>query len=71
MLLALLGGAVGVELGAAATAVYAQAKNWALVIPTLAWTGGLASALFIGAIAGLLPALRAARLQPTEALWTV
>jgi putative ABC transport system permease protein len=71
MLLALLGGAVGVGLGAAATAVYAQAKHWALVIPTLAWTGGLASALFIGAIAGLLPALRAARLKPTEALWTV
>jgi putative ABC transport system permease protein len=71
MLLALLGGAVGVGLGAAATAVYATTKHWAVVVPALAWTGGLASALLIGAIAGLMPAIRAARLQPTEALWTV
>lgn len=71
MLLALFGGAIGVGLGALATAIYASAKGWAIVIPAVAWTGGLASALLIGAIAGLLPALRAARLQPTEALWTV
>lgn len=69
MLLALLGGAVGV--GAGATAIYATTRRWAIVIPTAAWTGGLASALLIGAIAGLLPAIRAARLQPTQALWTV
>jgi putative ABC transport system permease protein len=71
MLLALLGGAVGVGLGAAATAVYAHLKHWAIVIPTLAWAGGLAAALAIGAIAGLLPALRAARMSPTQALWTM
>jgi putative ABC transport system permease protein len=71
MLLALLGGAVGVGLGAAATAVYAHLKHWAVVIPPLAWAGGLASALAIGAIAGLLPAVRAARMSPTESLWTV
>jgi putative ABC transport system permease protein len=33
--------------------------------------GGIAAALLIGAIAGLLPALRAARMSPTEALWSV
>lgn len=33
--------------------------------------GGLAAALLIGALAGLLPALKAARLSPTEALWTL
>jgi putative ABC transport system permease protein len=71
MLLALLGGAVGVGLGAAATAVYAHTQHWATVIPTLAWAGGLASALAIGAIAGLLPAVRAARMSPTQALWSV
>jgi putative ABC transport system permease protein len=71
MLLALLGGAVGVGLGAAATAVYAHTQHWATVIPTLAWAGGLAVALAIGAIAGLLPALRAARMSPTQALWTM
>ena len=58
-------------LGVLATAVYASAKGWTLVIPAVAWTGGLGSALLIGAIAGLLPALRAARMSPTEALWTI
>jgi putative ABC transport system permease protein len=71
MVLALLGGAVGVGLGAAGTAVYAHLKHWAVVIPPLAWAGGLASALVIGAIAGLLPAIRAARMSPTEALWSL
>jgi putative ABC transport system permease protein len=71
MLLALLGGVVGVGLGAAATAVYAHTKHWTTVIPTLAWAGGLAAAVVIGAIAGLLPAIRAARMSPTQALWTM
>jgi len=71
MLLALLGGAAGVALGGLATAIFATAKHWAIVIPAIAWTGGLAAALVIGAAAGLLPALRAARLSPTEALWTI
>ncbi|HEY4850572.1 MAG TPA: ABC transporter permease [Streptosporangiaceae bacterium] len=71
MLLAALGGAVGVGLGALSTAIYAHTKHWATVIPTLAWAGGLAAALLIGAIAGLLPALRAARMSPTQALWTL
>ena len=71
MLLALLGGAAGVGLGVAATAVYAPTQHWATVIPPLAWAGGLASALVIGAIAGLLPAIRAARMSPTQALWSM
>jgi putative ABC transport system permease protein len=71
ILLALAGGAAGVAIGAAATAIYATAKGWATVIPTQAWAGGLAATLLIGAIAGLLPALRAARLSPTQALWSI
>jgi putative ABC transport system permease protein len=70
ILLALIGGAGGVAGGAVATALYASTKHWAIVIPPLAWAGGLGAALAIGAIAGLLPALRAARLSPTEALRT-
>jgi len=69
--LALAGGAAGVVAGAAATALYAHSKGWAVVIPAQAWAGGLAAALLIGALAGLLPALKAARLSPTEALWTL
>ncbi len=71
ILLALAGGAAGVALGAASVAIYAHAKGWAIVIPADAWAGGLAAALLIGAVAGLLPALKAARLSPTEALWTL
>ena len=71
MLLTTLGGAAGLATGAAATAIYAHTKHWVIVIPTLAWAGGLAAALLIGALAGLLPALRAARMSPTQALWTI
>ncbi|MBO0818750.1 MAG: ABC transporter permease [Actinobacteria bacterium] len=71
VLLALAGGVAGVAAGAAATAVYAHAKGWAVVIPATAWAGGLAAAVLIGAAAGLLPALRAARMSPTQALWSL
>jgi putative ABC transport system permease protein len=71
ILLGLLGGAVGVALGAVSTAVYAHTKHWATVIPAEAWVGGIAASLIIGAVAGFVPALRAARLSPTEALWSV
>ncbi len=71
VLLALMGGAAGAAAGALATVIYAQAKGWAAVVPAQAWAGGLAAALLIGAAAGLLPALRAARMSPTEALWSL
>jgi putative ABC transport system permease protein len=71
VLLALLGGAAGVLAGALATAIYASTRNWAFVLPASAWAGGFAASLVIGAVAGLLPAIRAARLSPTEALRTV
>jgi len=71
ILLATAGGTAGILLGAAATAIYAHARHWATIIPAQAWAGGLAAALLIGALAGLLPALRAARLSPTQALWSI
>jgi putative ABC transport system permease protein len=70
ILLAVIGGVVGVLAGAAATAVYASAKSWAVVIPVEAWSGGIASAILIGAFAGLMPAVRASRMPPTVALRT-
>jgi len=71
ILLSLAGGAAGVTLGAVATAAYARGHGELVVIPPQAWAGGLAAAVTIGALTGVLPALRAARLSPTQALWTV
>ena len=71
VLLSLAGGVIGVITGAAATAAYARAHGETVVIPPEAWAGGLAAAVIIGALAGLLPAIRAARLSPTQALWSI
>src|SRR3954452_20754950 len=71
VLLAAIGGVVGVLAGAMATVIYARSKHWNIVIPVEAWTGGIASAILIGAVAGLMPAVRASRMPPTVALRTV
>ncbi len=71
VLLALIGGAAGVGAGALTTAIYASAKHELIVIPALAWGGGIGAAIIIGAFAGLWPAIRAARMSPTKALWSM
>ena len=71
LMLSVLGGVAGTIIGGAATAIYALTQHWSVVIPAEALYGGIGAALIIGAIAGLYPATRAARLSPTEALLTV
>jgi putative ABC transport system permease protein len=71
VLLALIGGAVGVGIGVLATAIYAFSKHELVVIPAVAWAGGIGAAILIGGVAGLWPALRAARMSPTQALWSM
>jgi putative ABC transport system permease protein len=68
LLLSALGGVSGVVVGIAVTTLYAATQSWLAVVPAWATTGGVAATLLIGAIAGLYPAIRAARLAPTEAL---
>ena len=70
-LLSGLGGITGVALGAGVTAAYDLARGWAVVVPIVGLVGGIVAALLIGAVAGLYPATRAARLSPTDALRTV
>jgi putative ABC transport system permease protein len=67
-LLAVIGGIGGLLLGAGATALYAQTKHEPFVVPLYALIAAPAAGLLIGAIAGLYPAMKAARLSPTEAL---
>jgi putative ABC transport system permease protein len=68
VLLALLGGVAGVTLGSAVTAAYAHGRGWTVSVPVAALAGGVVVALALGALAGLYPASRAARLAPAEAI---
>lgn len=70
VLLALIGGAAGSALGAAVTAGYARHAHWQVVVPATGLAAGIGATLAIGALAGLYPAMRAARLAPTDALRT-
>jgi putative ABC transport system permease protein len=68
MLLAGLGGAIGVGLGSTITWIYADTQQWRFAVPLTGLLGGVAAALAVGAVAGLYPAIRASRLAPAEAV---
>ena len=68
LLLSLLGGIAGVVLGLGVTAAFAVSKGWPVSVPPGVFAAGLAATVLIGAVAGLWPAVRAARTPPTEAL---
>jgi putative ABC transport system permease protein len=68
LLLSVLGGGAGILLGSGVTAVYATLQGWPTVVPAWVMAGGITATLMIGGVAGLYPAIRAARLAPTDAL---
>jgi putative ABC transport system permease protein len=68
LVLSCLGGAAGVLIGSLVTIIYAMLKHWPVAIPLWSVAGGMITTLVIGALGGLYPAMRAARLAPTEAL---
>ncbi|MEU4192415.1 ABC transporter permease [Kribbella sp. NPDC026611] len=70
VLLSTIGGVGGVLIGIVVTTLYASTQAWPAVVPAWATAGALGATLLIGMIAGLYPAVRAARLSPTEALAT-
>ena len=66
--LALLGGVVGVGLGTAVTVFYARTQGWLVDVPAGALAAGTGIALGVGLLAGVSPAIRAARLDPADAI---
>ena len=68
VLLAGLGGTLGLLFGTGVTAAYAASRDWTLAVPVTGLAGGVVASLVVGALAGLYPAGRASRLAPAEAV---
>lgn len=68
VLLSTLGGVLGVLLGVVITGVYAAVRGITFSMPVWSWFAGLGAAVLVGAIAGISPAGRAARLAPADAI---
>ena len=68
VLLSAAGATTGAILGTAVSTAVAKSRGWPLLIPATTVIGGISLAILVGAIAGLLPAIRAARQTPTQAL---
>ena len=68
LLLACVGGIMGIIAGTIVTTIYASTQGWYIVIPQSAIYIGIGSSILIGGIAGFYPAMRAANMSPTEAL---
>jgi len=58
----------GAVLGATATLLYADLRDWHVELPLAAPFGAIVAAVFVGALAGSYPAQRAARLPPVDAI---
>lgn len=68
VVLSLAGGAVGLALGSVVVAGWAAAQGWPVTIPLWSLAAGLGSTVLVGVLAGLIPASRASRIDPAQAL---
>ena len=71
MLLVVLGGAIGLVLASGAVSILAAKSNGMIqmdTVPAQTWMIGLGLMLVIGLVVGLLPAMRAMRLNIVDAL---
>ena len=68
LLLSILGGTTGILTGITITAAYAHSRHWPTAIAPTVTTAAFLAAITVGLTAGLDPAIRAARIPPTEAL---
>jgi putative ABC transport system permease protein len=70
LLLSALGGVAGGLLGAIVTIAYALTRGLPVALQWQVFAGAFAATLLVGTVAGLYPAVRAARVSPTVALST-
>lgn len=63
-----LGGGIGVLVGVGVAALIASFSRWPLIVPSYAILLALAFSLMVGLVFGVYPAVRAAQLDPVEAL---
>lgn len=63
-----IGGVGGATLGATITFLYAQRQGWTVTVPASVIAASVAAALLLGLVAGLYPAIRAATMNPADAV---
>jgi putative ABC transport system permease protein len=68
LLLASLGGVLGVAVGLGIGAAYATSQAWPVVVSPIGIAIGIGASAAVGSIAGLYPAVRASAVPPTDAL---
>ena len=68
ILLSTLAGVLGLLLGVGITAGYAALQNITFSMPLIAGVIGVGAAIIVGALAGISPSGRDARLSPADAI---
>ena len=69
--LSIIGGVIGVTVGAVASLIISRLAGWSLIIDPWSVTLAVTSSVLVGVFFGWYPALRASRLQPVEAIRSV